>query len=56
MKADNRSGFHYKKSENTSRKVFGMHRKVDKKTLNKLFSDSWPTDYLRKRVNTEYKD
>ena len=22
-----------------------MHRKVDTKTLNKLFSDSWPTDY-----------
>ena len=22
-----------------------MHRKVDRKTLNKLFSDSWPTDY-----------
>ena len=22
-----------------------MHRKVDTKILNKLFSDSWPTDY-----------
>ena len=22
-----------------------MHRKIDTKTLNKLFSDSWPTDY-----------
>ena len=45
MKADNRSGFHYKRSENTSSKVLGMHRKVDTKILNKLFSDSWPTDY-----------
>ena len=45
MKADNRSGFHNKRSENTSSKVLGMHRKVDTKTLNKLFSDSWPTDY-----------
>ena len=24
-----------------------MHRKVDTKTLNKLFSDSWPTDYQK---------
>ena len=45
MKADNRSGFHYKRCENTSSKVLGMHRKVDTKTLKKLFSDSWPTDY-----------
>ena len=46
MKADNRLGLHYKRSENTSSKVLGMHRKVDTKTLNKLFSDSWPTDYF----------
>ena len=46
MKADNQSGFHYKRSENTSSKVLCMHRKVDTKTLNKLFSDSWPTDYI----------
>ena len=45
MKADNRSGIHHKRSENTSSKVLGMHRKVDTKTLNKLFSDSWPIDY-----------
>ena len=45
MKADNWSGFYYDRSENTSSKVLGMHRKVDTKTLNKLFSDSWPTDY-----------
>ena len=45
MKADNRSGFHYKGSKNTSSKVLGMHKKIDTKTLNKLFSDSWPTDY-----------
>ena len=44
MKAYNRSGFHYKRSENTSSKVVGMHRKVDTKTLNKL-SGFWPTDY-----------
>ena len=46
MQADNRSGFLYKRSENTSSKVLGMHRKIDTKTLNKLFSDSWPTDYI----------
>ena len=45
MKDDNRSGFHYKRCENISSKVLGMHKKVDTKTLNKLFSDSWPTDY-----------
>ena len=27
-----------------------MHRKVDAKTLKKLFSDSWPTDYKRGRA------
>ena len=48
MKADSLSGFHYKRSKNTSSKVLGMHRQVDTKTLNKLFSDSWPTDYNNK--------
>ena len=47
MKADSRSGFRYKRSENASSKVLGIHRKVDTKTLNKLFSDSWPTDYVQ---------
>ena len=49
MKADNRSGSHYKRYEYTSNKVLVMHRKVDTKTLNKLFSDSWPTDYKSRR-------
>ena len=51
MKVDNRSGFHYKRSENTSSKVLGMHGKVDTKTLNKLFSDSWPTDYSKRSTD-----
>ena len=54
MKADNRSGFHYKRSENTSSKVLGMHRKVDTKTLNKLFCDFWPTDYVGYCILKEY--
>ena len=45
MKADKRSGFHYKRSENTSSKVLSIHKKVDTKTLNKLYSDSRPNDY-----------
>ena len=53
MNADNRSGFHYKRSENISSKVLGMHRKVDTKTLNKLFSDSWPTDYYENIIYSE---
>ena len=56
MKADNRSGFHYKRSEKTSSKVSGMHRKVDTKTLNKVFSDSWPTDYIIEIDNSRIQD